>query len=90
MTRGWGGGVAVDRYCSNECQAAFHIENGTSRAKEFRAEQNARRVCWDWNRGRECTPYCKQYGWRHACQACGANCAKSEGRHLCSSCAPAE
>ena len=26
----------------------------------------------------------EQYGWRHACQACGANCAKGEGRHACS------
>ena len=76
-------------YCSNECQEEFHISNGTDRAKEFRNQRNAKRVCWDWNRNMPCKSYCQQFGWRHACQVCGADCAKGQGLRSCASCAPA-
>jgi len=80
-------GFGLYRYCTNACQQAFHIENGTDRAKEMRGYQNKSRFCYDWNLGRECKSYCAQYGWRHACQKCGVSCEKGEGRFGCSKCA---
>jgi hypothetical protein len=82
-------GFGLYRYCSNECQQKYHIENNTNRAKEMRGYQNSSRVCFDWNLGRECTPFCGKYGWRHACQKCGTDCSKGEGKHGCARCSEA-
>ena len=83
-------GFGLYRYCSNECQENYHIENGTGRAKEMRAQQNSKRVCFDWNLGRSCTEHCGRYGWRHACQMCGQECFKGQGRKGvgCQACQP--
>ena len=79
-------GFGIYRYCSNKCQASYHIENNTGRAAEFRRHQNATKFCFDYNLGRPCTPHCARYGWRHACQKCGANCKQGEGKHGCAAC----
>ena len=48
--------------------------------------ENNDRICFDWTLGRECTPHCAHYGWRHACQSCGLDCSFGEGRYDCSGC----
>ena len=48
--------------------------------------QNKSRICFDWTLGRECTPFCAHYGWRHACQSCSLDCSFGEGRYDCSAC----
>jgi hypothetical protein len=72
-------GFGLYKFCTNVCQERFHIENGTDRANEMRARQNSNRFCYDWGLGRPCTDHCARYGFRHACQTCGKDCAKGEG-----------